>query len=1020
MRFGILGPLEAWDDDRQLALGGPQQRALLAVLLLHANRVVSVERLVDQLWGQRPPATARSLLQGCVAGLRRTLRSRAEPDWRPLLTRAPGYLLQVRPGELDAGRVEEFVAEAAAAGTEGTEAGLARASELLSEALSLWRGPVLEDMDLEAGRGAAIQWEERRLAVLEERIELDLRLGRHTGLIGELQSHVQDHPLREGLWRQLMLALLRAERQAEALAAYRQLRDMLVEQLGVEPGPAVQQVHRTILSGVHADGSARGRAVPAQLPAAIVGFTGRAEHLKLLDGLFPDPAGGMPIGLISGTAGVGKTTLAIQWAHRNRERFDDGQLYVNLRGFDPVQPPMEPAEAVRWFLDALQVSPQRIPDGLDAQAGLYRSLLAGRKMLVVLDNARDASQVRPLLPGAADCLVLVTSRNQLSSLVATDGASPLALDLLSEAEARALLGRRIGAERAAAEPEATEEIITRCARLPLALAVVAARAATRPQLPLSALAHELRGAHAGLDAWSDPDPAIDVQAALDVSYRTLSSGSARLYRLLSLHPGPDLDAYAAAALVHTDRAPARRLLDQLLDAHLLQEPTPGRYVFHDLIRAHATQIAATTESEPDRRVSRTRLLDHYRYTASVAMDAAHPYERERRPVVPPSHTPTPDLPDATTAIAWLDSELPNLLAAAGHAAVGGWPEHAWQLSASLHLHLRIRGRFSDAESLDHNALAAARTSGDRRGELDVLLCLGDIHRMQGRYEHALDDFGQALTIAHITGLPVGEMNALNGVGNVHLLQDRYEQAADHHAQALEIARATGNRAGELDALRGLAYVHVLQDRYEQAADHHAQALEIARATGNRAGELDALRGLGWIHQLHDRYEQAVDHYAQALEIARATGSRTGELHVLVGLGWIHRRQGRYGPAADHYQRVLAIAREISNRNGEFEALYGLGRLQHATGHPETALAYHQQALELATGLAQPADEARAHDGIAQAQRTLDRPDQARLHWQRALDILTSLGTDHTEDGEASVSTILANLDQLPEPPAESA
>jgi DNA-binding SARP family transcriptional activator/tetratricopeptide (TPR) repeat protein len=1012
MRFGILGPLEVWDGDRQLAIGGPQQRTLLAVLLLRANQVVSTERLVDHLWGQHPPATARGLLQGLVAGLRRTLRAHAEPDWRPLQTRAPGYLLLVRPGELDAERVEDLVARAAAVAE--TEAGLARASELLAEALSLWRGPVLENVTLGAGRGETTRWEERRLAVLEERIELDLRLGRHARLIGELQGHVRDQPLREGLWRQLMLALVRAGRQADALAAYGRLRQLLVEQLGIEPGASVQQLHRTIVSGEPTAAPAGPRVVPAQLPAAIAGFVGRTADLKLLDELLTGAAR-MPIGVISGMAGVGKTALAVDWAHRNRERFQDGQLYVDLRGYDPVRPPMAPAEAIRGFLDALQVPTERLPAGLDAQAGLYRSLLADRRMLVLLDNARDAAQIRQLLPGTDSCLVVVTSRNQLSSLIAGEGARPLALDLLSRAEARQLLVRRIGAERPAAEPEATEEIIARCARLPLALAVVAARAATRPQHPLRALADELRGARTSLDAWSDPDPSIDIRAALDVSYRTLSTEAARLFRLLSLHPGPHIDGYAAAALLDTTLPHAGRLLDQLFEANLLQEPAAGRYVFHDLIRTHATHTAATTEARTDRRAALARLLDHYRHTTSVAMDAAHPYERERRPVVPPAHTPAPDLPAPAAATGWLDAELANLLAVAGFAAEHGWPEHAWHLSVHLHLHLRTRSRFSEAEALDHLVLAAARAGGHRAGELDALLCLGGIHRLQGRHEQALDEFGEALTIARSAGLPTGELAALNGLGYVHALQDRYDQAADHHTEALAIARTTGNRAGELEALRGLAYTHVLRDRYDQAADHHAQALAIARTTGDRAGELDALRGLGWIHQRQGRYEQATVHYRQALAIARAAGIRTGELHVLAGLGWIHRVQGRYEPAAEHCRQVLAIAREIGDRNGQFEALQDLGRLHHATGDPAASLAHHREALALATELAQPADQARAHDGLAHAHRALDRPERAREHWGLALDILTSLGTEHTEEPEVGVDAIRAHLAALDQP-----
>jgi hypothetical protein len=476
--------------------------------------------------------------------------------------------------------------------------------------------------------------QERYLAGLERRIDLDLADGSQVDLAAELGELTGRYPLRESLWVRLLVVLERSGRPAEALDRYEAIRVRLAEELGTDPGPELQRVHTDLLAGrppglpggvLPATARvvpATARVVPRQLPADTDMFTGRDAALKTLDRLLDDQDESTPrpvvISAIAGTAGIGKTALAVHWAHRVADRFPDGHLYVNLRGFDPSGSPMEPAEAVRGFLDALQVSPQGIPASLEAQAGLYRSLLAGRRMLVLLDNARDADQVAPLLPGAPGCLVLVTSRNQLPGLVAAAGAHPVALDLLSRDEAVQLLARRLSHDRVTAEPHATQELVTRCAGLPLALAIVAARAATHPEFPLAALADQLHEARDGLDGFDGGDTATDARAVFSCSYHSLGTPAARLFRLLGLHPGPDVTAGAAASLAGHPVAQVRPLLAELARAHLVVEHAPSRYAFHDLLRAYAGELAHTQDTGTDRRAATHRMLDHYLHTAHGA------------------------------------------------------------------------------------------------------------------------------------------------------------------------------------------------------------------------------------------------------------------------------------------------------------------------------------------------------------------------------------------------------------------
>jgi DNA-binding SARP family transcriptional activator len=633
MEFGLLGALIVHCEGEPIEVPRGKQRTLLAALLLAASPVVAVDDLAGLLWDQEPPASARVTLQNYVKRLRQTLGEHGRDRVR---THPGGYSISVDDGELDVSRFWKLAGSARAAARDGS---WDEAEQQASAALSLWRGEPLTDVASEALAAREVpRLAELRLQALEARLDAELHLGCHAEAVPALQRLVREHPLREHPHAMLMLALYRCERQAEALDAYQVARRTLVRELGVEPGAELRELHRRILAadpalaipGVMparsappgADAAAGlERVVPRQLPGIAANFTGRAAELAALDGMLREAGdeepGTVVISAIGGTAGVGKTALAVRWAHRVAGQFPDGQLYVNLRGFDPSGSPVDAAEVIRRFLGVLGVAPERIPPDLAAQACLYRSLLAGRKLLIVLDNARDEQQVRPLLPADPGCLVLATSRNALTGLAAAEGARLLPVHVLAPAEARQMLTARLGCQRAEADPVAVAEIARLCAYLPLALSVAAARAAARPGLPLAALATELRADCSRLDALDSGDPTVSVRDVFSWSYQGLSDPARRMFRLLGVHPGPDISAAAAASLVGANQAETDRCLAELTRAHLLAEHRPSRYTFHDLLRVYAAEQAAATGAGEARRWGGRRGPDLHPYTADA-------------------------------------------------------------------------------------------------------------------------------------------------------------------------------------------------------------------------------------------------------------------------------------------------------------------------------------------------------------------------------------------------------------------
>jgi tetratricopeptide (TPR) repeat protein len=658
--------------------------------------------------------------------------------------------------------------------------------------------------------------------------------------------------------------------------------------------------------------------VPAQLPADVYGFAGRSEHLVRLDTLLAGAARDAPtavvISAVSGTAGVGKTALAVHWAHRVADRFPDGQLYVNLRGFDPGGQQMAPAAAIRGFLDALSVPAERIPPSLDAQAALYRSLLAGRRVLVVLDNARDAEQVRPLLPGTPTALVVATSRNQLTSLVAVDGAHPLTLDLLTEAEARELLARRLGPDRVAAEPQAVKQIVGCCAQLPLALAIAAGRA-EQTRFSLATLASELAEASGRLDVLDAGDAAGQVRAVFSWSYTALSSAAARLFRLLGLHSGPDLSAAAAASLAGLPLAEIRRLLAELVRASLLTEHTPGRYGFHDLLRAYAADLTHIHDPDHQRRAALSRMLDHYLHTAHTAALLLDPHrDLITLALTPPGSGVTLEQPaDYRQALAWIAADHLVLLAAVGRAAEAGFDTHAWQLAWTLTTFLYRRGHWHDLITSWQTALPAA-------GRLNHPAAQAHAHRLLA--------------------------SALTRLG-------RHPDAHTHLQHALHLYTNTGDHTGQAHTHLDLGMLWERQGRPEQALDHAQQALTLHRAAGDRRGQATALNNVGWDHILLGDHQQALTCCQQALTLLQELGHREGQAATLDSIGYAHYHLGHHTQAADCYQHALTLYRDLGDRYNEATILTHLGDTQHAAGDSAAARTAWQLVLDIFSDLDHP-------------------------------------------------------------------
>jgi DNA-binding SARP family transcriptional activator len=972
VEFGLLGPLTVSRGGLPLPVASGKQRAVLAALLVHPNQVVSVDELIDLAWTD-PPPSARVTVQNYVKRLRQALEEADHnaadhnaADHARLLTRPSGYLLRVAADELDITLFSQWSSDGRRA---ARAARWDRASAYWSAALSLWRGRALADVPSRALLlGVAPRLEEMRWQTLEARMEAGLHLGRDAEVAAEARQLVAAEPLRERLHASLMLALYRCGQQAEALAAYRRARRLLISEIGIEPGPALQILNQRILradpdllssgpavltafppphKGSRTDTSAdAGRravspavspalslavspaepggppgpqrpmpAIPRQLPPAVPHFAGRADVLRTLASHLAEGAapGAAPvISAISGAAGTGKTTVAIHWAHQVAARFPDGQLYVNLRGFDRADAPVTPAQAVRGFLSALGVPAGRIPADFDAQVGLYRSLVAGRRMLVLLDNARDVAQVRPVLAGSTGALTLVTSRSELSGLVA-GGARPVLLDVLSGPEARQLLAAVLGHERVAAEEEHAATLISLCAALPLALAVGAARAAVRPHLPLASLAAELREAAGRLDVLDGGDPLSSVRTVFSWSHQLLRPSAARMFALLGIHPGPDVSAAAAASLAGISLSHAQRLIGELADAHLVSQHVPGRYAFHDLLRAYAAEQADAMDDNAERPAAIARMLDHYLHTAHAAVLLINPVIDPVLADAPRPGVASERLADAGQSMAWFQSEQQVLLNAVARAEASGLDAHAWQLAWILGPFLIRQGHLADYAANSKIALAAARRIGAPPG-------LAHAHHLAGRASQLIAS---------------------------------YDEARAHYWQAAGLFMQYGHHVGEARAHLGLADTLSLQGRHRSALKQARHALSLLTVSGDTAGRANAANVVAWqLTQIGD-YRQALAYGEKALALCRDLGYPRGEADIMDSLGYAHHKLGHHRDAAACFRRSSSLYGGTGSLKKQADALTRLGDTHLAASDPSAARASWQAARQILDDLRHP-------------------------------------------------------------------
>ncbi|WP_051385389.1 BTAD domain-containing putative transcriptional regulator [Actinokineospora inagensis] len=1018
--LGVLGTFTVAQGEREVPVGALKQRSLLALLALHPNRPVGRDEIVDVLWGDDPPESCLGLIHTYASRLRRALVAAGKRNAGVIAATPAGYRLAVKPEQVDALRFEDLVREARA--VRGSDPD--RAADLLDEALACWRGPVLADLPARLRKHpAAVAMAARRREVALGHADIALSLGRHARVVAGIRALAHEEPLHEGLHARLMLGLAGTGEQAEALRVFADIRARLDEELGVEPGVEIQDAHLRVLRDRPPPPTAPepvAQRPPAQLPAETPGFVGRAQPLADLD-LVLDQVDGNPgvvIAVLSGTAGVGKTALALRWAHRVRDRFPDGQLSVNLRGYASGVP-LTTQEVLVRFLHALGVAPERVPIDPDEAAGLYRTLMTGKRVLVLLDNAATAEQVRPLLPGSTGCVVLVTSRDRLTGLTAQDGAVQVPLDVLAPREAVDLLGRLVGVGRMRREPDAAAEMAAICGHLPLALRIAGANLAIRPLISIADYNRELRerGRMNGLAVAGDESGAV--RAAFDLSYEKLVPAARRLFRLIGLVPGTDLDAEGAAALSGQQLADATRLLRVLDHGNLIREHARGRYTFHDLLREYAFDRADTEDSDADRVAAVVGLFDHYLR------------EIEAHSAVLWRVGSLPEPGSAEKAIAWLDAERANLVAAATAASGLGLHRYAWRFAEALRPYFWNRGHGADGLAVGQAALAAARGARNLDAEASVHDLLGLIHTNLSDYPAAIESHRWALELSQSTGNRIVEAAALHNLGRAHSQLGQPAQASAFYEQALDLNRVIGNRFGEAGALNYLGGTALSLGQPHEAIERHTEALELSNRIGNRHVQAAACQGLGLALWAMGDLPRAAQRYREGMAICRRYGYRHGEVSMLICLAetgcdagdyatsaaqvrtamaagrqlgerrhevsgldilaTIQQRTGEWSSAATHYTRALGLAREIRFGYGEASVLTGLCALYRRTGDPRAAIEHGTNALSLMRDTGMRLLEARALTELAHAHLDSGDPDGAEHHIENGLEISTRTG-----------------------------
>jgi len=991
--FRILGPLTVAAAGHTVPVGGSRQRTILGRLLLTPNRIVSVDSLINAVWEDAPPATARTQVAICVAALRKTFKAEGCDD--DIVTTAhPGYLLDLDGHDSD---LATFHTQVALAQQTVARHQYQEAADIYARSLALWRGRVLHGVVGLTIEQEVEQLEELRRGVYDEYVDLSLRLGRHQELLPQLMATVRDHPLRERTRYSLMMAQYRAGRRTEAMDTYREGRRHTVEELGLEPCAELKGLHDRILLedptlGSHGPAAAAAepdrtvpapepvptptptpaaapgsvptstplQVVPSELPPNVSGFTGRAGAHQALDALLSERSEhqALALGLITGVAGVGKTALAVNWSHKATEYFLDGRLFADLGGHDQERAPTPPADILSRFLRVLGVPSDRIPPDLEERTLLYRSVLANRQLLIVLDNAAAFSQIEPLLPGNGRCCVLVTSRTLRDELIIRFGAVRIQLGPLTEAESQELLHRTVGAERIAAEPEQALLLCELCDRLPLALRIATARLASRPHWKVRHLVARLADEQRRLDELSLGES--QVRAGFALSYRCLSPDAARLFRRLALLAAPDFAAWTAAAVLDVSTIVAERLVEQLVDSHLMEvasvEATgQQRYKFQNLLHLYARECAVAEEAPEEQLQARFRWFRSLLHVAETAhrreyggdFSIIHSSE-PRRPLEPAVLDELVEQP-----LEWLESERLSLIAAVEQCAGLGLDELAWDLTACLLVLCETRNYVEAWQSCCETALAVTRAAGNRRG--------------------------QALMLAELGALQLRWM--------------RPNEAAEYLLPALELFTEAEEEHGRGLTLRWLGIGDRLRGDLDTAATRMEEARSLLQKVGDASSEAHCLNNLAQIDLDRGCPQLAVNHALASVEIAERIGETRGAAQALLRLGHAYMAQGQLDLAEQTCRRVVQIVEEKGDGLGTLHALLGLGEVQFKAGLLDAAELTLRQAGELSRQIDEPLVRGRIELMTSKLHRRLGRPDASRRHLDAAVVFFDKAGSD---------------------------
>lgn len=963
MRFEILGPLRVLRGDQDVTPTGRMQRILLSLLLAQANDYVSVDVLCDALWNGEANARAAARLQLLVHRLRGILDTGERLSNGPL-----GYRLHTSHEELDSAEFDELATESTPA-----QARLA---------LDLWRGTPFQDVDAPSLEAARSHWSEVRLIVLQRLFESELEAGRHASIVAELDAVAHAHPLNEHLQALLVTALYRGGRTNEALDVFRRTRTQMVDELGIEPGPELANLQERVLAGDPDEPTGPAHPIPRQLPPRTTHLMGREDDLAHLDELMGargpgHPERSEPTGqrtcVVTGTAGIGKTSLAVHWAYEHRAEFPDGQLYVDLRGFS-TDDPAEPVDVLASLIRGVGGDKSALAPDVSDRAALFRSLIDGKRLLLVLDNARSVEQVRPLLPGASGCSIVITSREALTGLVIGESALSLTLEKLSPDASINLLARYAG-DWVREDAKACSRLAEHCAFLPLALRIAAEQARTRPERDVATLVAEIANEESRLDVLDlGGDPRTEVRAVFSWSYESLPTDAAKLFRIMGLLPGRDADVDALSALCGLDARTTLRNLAVLKRAHLVDEGPARRYCQHDLLKAYAAELALEIDHEIDRRHARSRLIAYYSYIASIAMIPFEKHDAHSRPTVEPVECATPTFDGNDAALAWLDAERSNIVALI-RVADDDDGRRVVELAQTLLLYFGVQGHLDDAVRVQSAALAHSKRLEDTHGESNAERALGTLRAASGDLEGAVPPLNRSVELCRAIGDSLGEAAALNNLGEIASVRGQAMEAVQLHRQSLAINRASDDKVRIALNLSNIGNNLRRAGADDEALAYLLESLELCRLHEFGRVRGIAARGLTKLYEERNEFDAALVYGEEALEAGRTAHDPSIEGDALKTIGTIYRRRGEPDAALRCFESALLIARRIGSITLIAASLEGIARVQ-ALGDPRAALPLFGEAIDLMVKHDQPSREARMRVGLADAHEALGEPELA--------------------------------------------